>query len=485
MDKQSFLFLGAVSVVSVMAALSGLNSDQVFSMTILSVIIGGAIFFWKYRVAFAFIGVAGLLAFGLIDIPHLIEFAGLDIILFLVSMMIIIGFLEERGFFEYLIDKIIHHVGPDGKKLTLVMMFMAALFAALVDEVTSILFMTAAVFHLVGRYKLNPIPFVIMIVFATNIGSSATVVGNPVGVIIALKAELTFIDFLRWATPISFLALILTILICMRYFAEDIKKLDECIKASDLEANKKEEEEGEKERDGGTEGEVGHDYVEVRILISGRNLKICWSLFLGTIFALVMHSFIEKILDLEKNSMLLGVAMIAAGLALMIEREGARELVEKRVDWWTLTFFLLLFASVGTLAFVGTTEVIADWLLSLSGENELLLFFIFMIIACLLSALIDNVLAVATLVPIIYALSAEGVDVFPFWWGMLFAGTFFGNLTMIGSTANIVAIGMIERRKMGHITFKDWVKPGVLVSVPTILLAIFLIYIQMPIMPEW
>jgi len=484
MDKQSFLFLGAVSVVSFMAALSGLNSDQVFSLTILSFIIGGAIFFWKYRVAFAFIGVAGLLTFGLIDIPHLIEFAGLDIILFLISMMIIIGFLEERGFFEYLIDKILHHVGPDGKKLTVVMMFMAALFAALVDEVTSILFMTAAVFHLVGRYKLNPIPFVIMIVFATNVGSSATVVGNPVGVIIALKAELTFIDFLRWATPISFLALILTILICLRYFAEDIKKLDECVKASDLKVNKKEEGR-DKERDGGSEGEVSHDYLESRILISEKDLKICWLLFLGTILALVMHSFIEKVLDLEKNTMLLGVAMIAAGIALMIEKDRARELVEKRVDWWTLSFFLLLFASVGTLAFVGTTGVIADWLLSLSGEKKLLLFLIFMIIACLLSALIDNVLAVATLVPIIYALSAEGVDVFPFWWGMLFAGTFFGNLTMIGSTANIVAIGMVERRKMGHITFKDWVKPGVLVSVPTILLAIFLIYIQMPIMPEW
>ena len=75
-----------------------------------------------------------------------------------------------------------------------------------------------------------------------------------------------------------------------------------------------------------------------------------------------------------------------------------------------------------------------------------------------------------------------GVDNYPFWWGMLFSGTFFGNLTLIGSTANIVAIGMLERRKRGHITLKECIKPGAVISVPTIVLATILVYIQMPLM---
>ena len=94
-------------------------------------------------------------------------------------------------------------VGNNPVKLIVVLMLMSALFAALVDEVTSILFMTATVLHLTGKLRISAIPLVMMTVFATNIGSSATVVGNPVGVLIAMRAELTFMEFLRWATPIS------------------------------------------------------------------------------------------------------------------------------------------------------------------------------------------------------------------------------------------------------------------------------------------
>ena len=77
-----------------------------------------------------------------------------------------------------------------------------------------------------------------------------------------------------------------------------------------------------------------------------------------------------------------------------------------------------------------------------------------------------------------------GVNNYPFWWAMLFGGTFFGNLTLIGSTANIVAIGMLERRKRGNITLKEWIKPGAVISIPTIILATILVFLQMPLMPS-
>ncbi|MEM3522764.1 MAG: hypothetical protein QXD78_06975, partial [Candidatus Bathyarchaeia archaeon] len=90
--------------------------------------------------------------------------------------------------------------------------------------------------------------------------------------------------------------------------------------------------------------------------------------------------------------------------------------------------------------------------------------------------------AVTTLIPIVHELSALGVQAFPFWWNMLFAATFFGNLTIIGSTANIVAIGMLERQKGLEISFMDWLKLGAVVSIPTLILANLLIYIQIPFM---
>jgi Na+/H+ antiporter NhaD/arsenite permease-like protein len=96
----------------------------------------------------------------------------------------------------------------------------------------------------------------------------------------------------------------------------------------------------------------------------------------------------------------------------------------------------------------------------------------------------DNILGVATFIPVVNEMTELGINNYPLWWGLLFAGTFFGNLTLIGSTANIVAIGMLERRKRGHITLLQWVKPGLLVSIPTLTLALLLIYVQIPLMPK-
>ena len=96
----------------------------------------------------------------------------------------------------------------------------------------------------------------------------------------------------------------------------------------------------------------------------------------------------------------------------------------------------------------------------------------------------DNVLAVALWISIVEEMEKLGVYTFPLWWIMLFGATFVGNLTPIGSTANIVAIGMIERQKMGHISLKTWIVPGVIVVIPTFLLALLLVYLQLPLMPR-
>ncbi len=435
----------------------GLSKQQVVAVTIFGLAIYGTLLFWQFRLTFIFIGIVALLTFGVLDIEHLIEFANLDIILFLIGMMIIIGFLEKRHFFEYLISDIIRLFGDNATKLMVVMMISAFLFASLVDEVTSILFMSAAMLHITEKYKLNPIPFIIMLVFATNIGSSATVVGNPIGVLIALKAGLTFIDFIRWAAPISIAALVITILISLKVFSSDIKKLNDAMSKADASFEKP--------------------------TLPGHDLKISWALFLGTLAFLVSHKYIENILGLERNVMLIGTALGGASVALLIEQDKARELVEKRVDWWTLTFFLLLFASVGTLKFVGVTEFAAGKLAA-AGGSEVKILILITWLSGILSAFLDNVLAVAIFIPIVQEMAKLGVNQFPLWWGLLFGGTLFGNLTMIGSTANIVAIGMLERRNLGHITFMDWIKPGIAVAVPTLALATLLVYLQIPLMPS-
>lgn len=460
---KTFAYPAVLAGVVVISIAVGLEPIQIASLTIFLGLITGTLMYWRFRLAFALCGIAALMAFGLITTGTLIQFAGFDIILFLVGMMIVIGYLEERHFFEHLLERIVRGVGSNPTRLVVILMLLAGLFAALVDEVTSILFMTATILHLTSKLRISPVPFVIMIVFATNIGSSATVVGNPVGVLIALRAELTFMDFLRWATPISITALAVTIPLSLRYFSSDIRRMGQMMETLKSIPNSTNTTDNPMER---------------------KSFKLPWMLFLGTIASLVAHGPVESLLGLEKNAMLLGTALGAAGVTLFINRNAARELVEKRVDWWTLSFFIFLFASVGTLKVTGITALIAKTLFDVSNGDDVILFFLFTLITGIMSAFMDNILAVATFIPIVYDMGELDVHIYPLWWGLLFGGTLFGNMTLIGSTANIVAIGMLERQRLGHITLLQWMKPGLIVSIPTLLLAMLLLYIQMPLMPR-
>jgi Na+/H+ antiporter NhaD/arsenite permease-like protein len=454
MKWKGFIYIAIILGVSLLSSLAGFSPTQVLSLAIFFMVIFGTILFWQFRLPFALLGISLLLAFGLLDTQHLIEFAGLDVILFLVGMMILVGYLEENHFFESLVNALVRYIGPSPFFLVATLMIVGAISAALVDEVTSILFMTATMIHLTFRFGVNPIPFVIMQVFATNVGSSATVVGNPIGVMIAMRAGLTFQDFLRSASPISLCALLVTIPLSLLYYSKEIRDWRLKMREKDLENE------------------------DIPSKENSRQRAICFILFIGTIAGLVLHASLEKAFGLQKNTLLIGIALFSAGISLLLERDRAKELVERRVDWWTLTFFMMLFASVGTLKYVGTTEVIAKSMTSWVGGNPKILFVLLTWAIGILTGFMDNVLAVATFIPIVQDVARTGIDVTPYWWGILFGGTLFGNLTMIGSTANIVAIGIIERQKIGHITFGQWIKPGAIVSVITLGIATLILYLQ-------
>lgn len=460
--KIPLIIVGILSGVALALAALGFTAKQIIATDIFLSIICGTLFYWKFRLAFALTGLSVLLGTKLIDMPHLIEFAGLDIILFLFGMMTVIGFLEENHFFEYLVAKVVDRVGEKPHLLMVILMALSTLFAALVDEVTSILFMMATMFHITKRYKVNPAPYLMMIVFATNIGSSATAVGNPIGVMIALRAGFSFTDFLRWAAPVSLAAFVVTTALSLLIFRGDLKELKRKMTAD--------------------KDDRLHELVHVKHTKAG--IRICWALFLSTVFFLVMHHSIEEWLHLEKNTMLIGTALFFAAVSYFLKRDDAREFFVRRVDWWTLSFFMMLFASVGTLKYVGVTERIAQGMIGISqAGGHVMLLNIFTGAICLLTAFMDNVLAVATFIPILGDIEKAGVYAFPFWWAMLFGGTLYGNATIIGSTANIVAMGMLEKENGGHIKFMEWFWPGVIVSTAAIVLAMGLLYAQFHLMP--
>lgn len=460
--KNTVYYISGIVITAAAASLLGLSSKQLLSVAAFSAIFFGAIFFWQYRLGFAFFGVGLLLATGLLNVAHVVEFAGLDIILFLVGMMIIIGFLEEKQFFEHLVNKLILIVGMHGKRLLLLIMIASFVSAALVDEVTSILFMAAAILNITSRYKLNPVPFIIMVVFATNIGSSATVVGNPIGVIIALRSGLGFMDFIRWAAPISCAALLLAIALLFLYYSKEINKLHKA-----MDDHKK---------------ELAKNVLFQEKLATPKAVLVSGIIFACVVIGLIFHAQTERLFGLEKNTMLLGTAIIGASVVLLLGRENARNIVEKRVDWWTLCFFLFLFASVGTLKYQGITGILAERIANIAGNNIPALMGICVWTSGILTSVMDNVLAVATFVPILKDLAAMGISISPLWWSILFGSTLLGNLTIIGSTANIVAVGIMEKRKLGAVGFLEWLKVGIVVAIPTLILAHLLLLAQLHLM---
>jgi len=467
MNKRLLFYFPSLALVSLLSIFFGLGKFQILSVTIFSAIALGSVVFWRWRVPLAFVGVAALLASGLISVSYLLESTGFEIILFLVGMMIVVAFLEERRFFEILIYKTVPFFGYSANRLVITMLLLSALFAALVNEVTSILFMSAVMIHLTGRYRVNPVPFIIMQVFATNIGSGATAIGNPVGVVIAFKSGISFGEFLRWASPTSILALVVAIPLIMGFFRKDIRQLGISMKEQVL-------------------SDISPTDAQP---LSRSEFLVPLGFFLGTIILLALHNQIEVLLNLPKNTLLFGFPLGAAGIALILERNKAREIVEVRVDWWTLLFLILFFGAVGSLSFTGTTTFLSLKLLLWAGLDMVKLLVSLAAVTSFLSSSINNILAVATIVPIVQGLQAVGtlvgVFTYPLWWVVLFAGIFFGNLTIIGSTVNIIAVGTIRRRKLGDLTVLQWIKPGLLASFPLLIIALILVYLQIPNMPWW
>lgn len=423
----------------------GMNSRQALSVTIFSASILGTLFFWDFRLSFAFIGTALLLVTKTVDLEHVLEFSSLEVILFLVGMMVIIGLLKDSGFFAWIVSLILRIPHLTAKKFVFSISVISALLACAVDEVTSVIFMVAAVLEICDYFEVEPAPFIIISVLATNIGSAATVLGNPIGILIASKSGLTFEDFIIKAFPLAMFCLAATIFVVTIWYRKAIDKLQANINI------------------------VGDNEMLIKLISipPEKNLKISLGIFLVTICFLSLHHRIEVLLGLVPNTVLLAIPLISSGCIMIWKWQKARDYIEKDVEWWTLLFFLLLFVQAGTLKYTGTTVFLAQRIVESTSSNPNFLTSIILWVSAIGSSILDNVVLVAAFIPVIQGFQALSVNLQPLWWALLFGGCLGGNITMVGSTANIVAIGILEKEKNIKMTFLRWFWVGLTVGLIT------------------
>ncbi len=397
--------------------------------------------FWRFRVGIAFLGIVLLLLTRTIDLPYIIEFMSLDVILFLVGMMVIVGLLRQSGFFRWLLAKGLKFSKFEPNRLMLIILGLSAVMAALVDEVTSILFVTALVLDLCDYFKVSPVKYIISVVIATNIGSSWTVLGNPIGILIALRSGLTFEDFIVTAFPIGVVSLISFMVIALIWQRGDLRLLQDKI--------------------GARSAEDKVALLDELAAVKDKRLFIgSVVIFIGVIIALALHYRLELLFGLEKNTLLFASSITGAGIVMLWQRHQARDYIQRDVDWWVLVFFMFLFAKAGALKYVGLSDVITNSMLSLSGGGNVPILIVMMLwLSGFASAAMDNVVVVAALVPTLVSLTEQlGTPVL--WWALLLGGCYGGNMTMVGSTANIVALGMLEDRAGYHMKLSYWIKIG-------------------------
>jgi len=443
---KKFLLLIAISLgVGFLSRRIGLDPRQATAIGIFSASVLGSLFFWEFRLTFVFLGTSILLIAQVIDVENIIRYSSLEVILFLIGMMILVGLLKETGFFAWLVGLILRIRNLTAKKFLFLISIISALSACAVDEVTSIIFMAAAIFEICDYFEVDPTPFLIISILATNIGSSGTALGNPIGILIAAKSGLTFEDFIFRAFPIMLICLAVAVAIVRHWYKKPLAELDAKIK------------------------ELKDNDILIKLISIPieKNLKISLAIFGATLLSISLHHRLEVLWHLKPNTLLLSMPLISSGCVMVWKWRKSREYVERDVEWYTLIFFMLIFAQAGTLQYTGATDVLAKTLAKLVSNNISILTGAILWIATFGSSVLDNVVLVAALIPVVQSFKSLNASTQPLWWALLFGGCFGGNITMIGSTANIVALGLLEKERNIKMAFFRWFWVGLTIGITT------------------
>ncbi len=444
------------ALVAVLTHLSSLNFEQVISASVFTLIIMATLLFWNFRLAIAFMGIGVLMILNVMDIPSLIMESKLDVILFLIGMMITVGVLKDLGLFTWIILTIIGARRMTARLFVAISCVMGAIMACMVDEVTSIVFISALIFQVCDTLKLKPVAFIMMAVMATNIGSAGTMLGNPVGILIGQNASppLSFIDFMHWSFPLMVVEFTVVFFFMLWLFRKDIAEMD--VKLRERRA-------------------MGLALGPIVSVPYRKSLSILMIL----VVALSLHSSMERWLGLPPNTMLIMTPLILSGILMVWRHEHARKYIEHDVEWWTLMFFMMLFAVAGTLEHTKVTVAMADGFASTFGDSPTVLVPVILALSAIGSAFVDNIVFVAAFMPVVTKLEQT-----PLLWALLHGACLGGNITMIGSTANIVSLGMMEKRYRTGVNFFAWFKYGLLVGAVSVLVAWVGIVMMSPYMPS-
>lgn len=374
-------------------------------------------------------------------------FSGIDFntITLLIGMMIIVGIAEKSGMFQFAAIWATKRVKANPRGIMVVLALVTAVFSALLDNVTTVLLIAPVTFQITHKLKLNPYPYLIMEIFASNIGGTATLIGDPPNILIGSALNLSFMDFVYELTPVVIITMGLLILafdfVYGRKFPTAARLRKAVLKMKEAEAI--------------------------------TNRPLLWKSL--TVLFLVIGGFMAA----EHLHIANGTIAIFGAMVMMLlytfgsshdMRERKVEEAFRLVDWTTIFFFAGLFAIVYGLEATGVLELLGQKFIELTDGSIEKATMLVVWVSAIVSTAIDNIPFVATMIPMIKSMEAGmgGREaMMPVWWALSLGACFGGNGSLIAASANVIVAGMAQRE--GHpihfLRFLIWSIPVMLASV--------------------
>jgi Na+/H+ antiporter NhaD/arsenite permease-like protein len=403
-----------------------------------------------HRAVAAMAGAAVVIFLGIVPWDSLLEHLDFGTIFLLMGMMIIINTARNSGLFEFIAIKTSKMAKGSPIMVLLLFSLVTAVTSAFLDNVTTVLLLTPMLLYVAKLMKLNPVPFLLAEIIASNVGGMGTLIGDPPNIMIASSAGLSFNEFITIMGPIAVIDLVIVLGIFYLIYGKALK------------IDRHEQETIARTLNGLDERAAITDITLFRksvIVILGVVLLFFIHDRIGEILHLVLP-FVDPSMGLVPAE----VALIGAATILIWSREPP-ELIFEKIEWPALFFFGGLFIVVGALVETGVIADIASYMIAnVSGTADAMIIIAWF--AAIASAIVDNIPLTATLIPLIHDMSGT-MDVYPLWWALSLGACLGGNGTAIGASANVVVLGIAEREGLG-ISFMDFLKIGMFVLVVTV-----------------
>jgi Na+/H+ antiporter NhaD/arsenite permease-like protein len=375
---------------------------------------------------------------GIIEAADSFEFATNSIdfntIGLLLGMMIIVAILAETGIFQYVGIKLSKISRGSLYMLLVLLGTFTAVSSMFIDNVTAVLLMVPVTISVFRILNLSPIPFILAQVLTSNVGGTATLIGDPPNILIGSAANIDFTSFIIHLGPAVALSLAASLILLKLLFRKELK-----VKPQHLE-------------------ELMSKHEDIFIVEKKGLMKKS----LAVLFAVIVLFIVLGGFHVEPSLIALG----GAGTLMLITRANP-ERVFHEVDWTTLIFFAGIFIIIGGAEESGMIDILSKGALGITGGEPWTTFFVVIWLSAIASAFVDNIPFAATMIPLVSTLSQNesisaafgGFAINPLWWALALGAGFGGNGTLIGSSAGIIAVGLAE--KQGYtITFNRFLKIG-------------------------